>query len=94
MSTLKAVVVTTQHRGVFFGYTKDTTGDRIHLERARNCIYWSSETGGFMGLAEKGPAQGSRIGARADIDLRGITSVVAATPAATEAWEAAETYRG
>ena len=34
------VVVTTEHRGVFFGYTADTSGDVIHLRAARNCIYW------------------------------------------------------
>lgn len=90
----RAVVVTTEFRGVFFGYAGDTSRDVIQLKRARNCIYWSSETGGFMGLASKGPGKGSRIGETADIELRKITSVVEATPEAVQAWEAAPVHRG
>lgn len=92
--TERAVVVTTEFRGVFFGYAEDTSSDVIRLKRARNCIYWSEKTGGFMGLAASGPAKGSRIGATADIELRKITAVLDATPEAVQAWEAAETHRG
>jgi hypothetical protein len=88
----RAVVVTTKFRGVFFGYAGDTSGDTIKLTRARNCIYWSKETGGFMGLAATGPANGSKIGARADIELREITSVLEATTEAAAAWEAAPVH--
>jgi hypothetical protein len=90
------IVVTTEYRGVFFGYADTTTsGDTITLKNARNCIYWSAKTGGFMGLASKGPASGSRIGERvASIDLRKITAVLQMTPAAVEAWEAASVYQG
>ena len=45
----KAVLVTTEHRGVFFGFARDTSGDTIKLRDARNCIYWSSDIGGFQG---------------------------------------------
>ena len=90
----RAVVVTTEFRGVFFGYADSTDGDVIRLKRARNCIYWSAKTGGFMGLAAKGPASGSRIGETADVELRKITAVLKASPEAVQAWEAAETYRG
>ncbi len=41
--TERAVVVTTIHRGVFFGYAIDTTGKSIELKRARLCIYGSEE---------------------------------------------------
>jgi hypothetical protein len=93
--SFKPVIVTTEYRGVFFGYANDTSGDTITLRNARNCIYWSAKTGGFMGLATKGPATGSRIGERvASIDLRKVTSVVEMQPAAVEAWEAADVYRG
>jgi hypothetical protein len=92
--TERAVVVTTEFRGVFFGYAEDTSGDAIRLKRARNCIYWSKATGGFMGLAATGPAKGSRIGATADVDLRKVTAVLEASPEAVQAWEAAETYLG
>lgn len=91
----RPVVVTTEYRGVFFGYAEDTSGDIITLSNARNCIYWSAATGVFMGLAATGPANGSRIGAKVDrIELRKITSVIEVQPAAVEAWEAASVHKG
>lgn len=84
-----AVVVTTEHRGVFFGYTKDSKSDIIELRAARNCIYWPVENKGFIGLATDGPKSGSKIGPAADIELRKITSVVKCSAAAVEAWEKA-----
>ena len=86
----KPVVVTTESRGVYFGYADDTSGDVITLTNARNCIYWSAETGGFMGLACTGPAKGSKIGARIKtIELRKITTIMPAEPEAVAAWEVA-----
>lgn len=85
----RAVVVTTQHRGVFFGYAGDTDAEIIKLRAARNCLYWPTENKGFMGLAAIGPVKGSRIGPAADISLRDITSVIECTPEAVTAWEAA-----
>ena len=85
----RAVIVTTAHKGVFFGYALDTDGASIALRAARNCIYWPAENKGFMGLASMGPVKGSRIGPAADILLRDITAVVECTPAAVTAWEAA-----
>jgi hypothetical protein len=91
----RPVIVTTEYRGVFFGYATDTSGDTINLSNARNCIYWSAATGGFMGLASKGPAEGSRIGETvAAIALRKITAVLEMTPAAVAAWTEAKTYVG
>ena len=87
--------MTTEYRGVFFGYASDTSGDVITLTNARNCIYWPSGNGGFGGLASEGPANGSRIGAKvSQIELRKITAVAEVTPAAVEKWEAASVYRG
>ncbi len=92
---LRPVLVTTEFRGVFFGYADDTSGDNITLANARNCIYWPSTNGGFGGLASEGPAKGSRIGARVDkIDLRKITSVAEVADDAVKAWESADVYRG
>lgn len=88
-TTERAVLVTTAHKGVFFGYATDTAGIIIALRRARNCIYWSSDVKGFMGLADTGPTKSCKIGPCADIELRDITSVVACTPKAIDAWEAA-----
>ena len=94
-STKRPVLVTTEFRGVFFGYAVATSGDSITLTNARNCIYWPSQQGGFMGLASDGPAKGSRIGAVVEkIDLRKVTSVIEVSPKAAEAWTEAKTYVG
>lgn len=86
----RPVVVTTEHRGVFFGYASDTSGDPITLKRARLCVYWSADVKGFMGLASNGPTKGCRIGPAVDeIELRKITSVIAVSPEAVKLWESA-----
>lgn len=86
---LKAVVVTTKHGGVFFGYTDDVRSEIIHLRRARNCLVWPPECKGFLGLAAYGPLQGARVGPAADLELRDITSVAYATDEAVKQWESA-----
>ena len=85
----RAVIVTTAHRGVFFGYATKTDGNTIALTRARLCLYWSSDVRGFMGLAANGPTASCRISPAADITLRAITAVLEVTPDAVEKWEAA-----
>lgn len=85
----RAVIVTTAHRGVFFGYATDTDGETIALRRARLCLYWSRDVRGFMGLAGAGPTSGCRIGPPADITLRSITAVVEVSSDAVRAWESA-----
>lgn len=83
---LRPVVVTTAHRGVFFGYAGDTDGETIALKESRLCVYWSSDVRGFMGLAANGPNKSCKIGPPADITLRNITAVLEVTPAAEKAW--------
>lgn len=85
----RPVVVTTAHRGVFFGYAHDTDGEQIKLTRSRLCIYWSADCKGFMGLAANGPSKSCKIGPPADITLRNITAVLEVTPEAVERWEKA-----
>ena len=85
----RAVIVTTEHRGVFFGYATDTDGEQIKLRAARLCVYWSADLRGFMGLASVGPSKDCKIGPPADITLRAITSVVEVNPDAVAKWEAA-----
>lgn len=82
----RAVVVTTKHRGVFFGYADDTDGDPINLKQARLCIYWSSDVKGFMGLAAMGPSSSCKIGPAVDIQIRDITAVMEVTPEAEKKW--------
>lgn len=84
----RPVVVTTAHRGVFFGYATATKGETIELKRARLCVHWC-DVKGFMGLAATGPGKGCKIGPPADIELRAITSVLECTPEAVVAWEKA-----
>ena len=87
-----AVLVTTAHRGVFFGYCEDpdalVAAGTGALSRARNCVYWPVENHGFLGLAADGPKKGARVGPAADIRLRDIVSVSDCSPAAVDAWEA------
>lgn len=85
----RAVVVTTAHRGVFFGYTSDGDGETINLRACRLCTYWSRAMRGFMGLASMGPDKDCRIGPPADAQIRNITAVLEVTPEAAAKWEAA-----
>lgn len=85
----RAVLVTTAHRGVFFGYATDTDGETIKLRRARCCVKWTSDVKGFLGLAALGPSTSCRVGPPADITLRSITSVAEVNSDAAAKWEAA-----
>lgn len=89
----RPVVVTTEFRGVFFGFAADASGDTITLKNARNCIYWDTSIGGFMGLAKTGPNKQCRIGAMVEsIQIRKITSVIEMNPSAVAAWQEAKTH--
>lgn len=85
----KAVLVTTEHRGVFFGFVKNDKKlpAEIELTQAKNCIYWSSDVGGFLGLAAKGPSSNCKIGTEVkELKLWKITSVTPVEEAAAEKW--------
>ena len=86
----RPVIVTTAHRGVFFGYATKTDGETIFLRQSRLCIYWSADLRGFMGLAAIGPNNSCKIGPPADITLRSITAVMEVTPEAEKKWLAAK----
>jgi hypothetical protein len=86
------VLVTTEFRGVFFGYLKsdEKSPNEITLTGAKNCIYWSTSVGGFLGLASTGPDGNCRIGKRVEkLTLYKITSITPVTKNATDKWEAA-----
>lgn len=85
------VIVTTAHRGVFFGYMlpADREASTIHLAQARNCVYWSAGVRGFMGLAASGPSASCRVGPAADITLRDVTAVLDVTAEAVAKWSSA-----
>ena len=86
------VVITTDasRRGVFAGILVeyDDTAGTILLQQARNCLFWSKETLGFMGLAAIGPQPGSRVSpAVPEMALDGVTSVMLTTDTAKTQWE-------
>ena len=84
---LRPVIVCTKHRGVFFGFAADSSGNEIHLKDARMAIHWGT-TRGVMELAEVGPNSSSKISAKADIEVRDITAVFEVSESAAQAWEA------
>ena len=85
----KAVLVTTEFRGVFFGEMvedKKLPGE-CTLKNARNCIYWSSDCKGFLGLASNGPTSSCKIGVKVDkVTLYKITSVTPVSKEAAKKW--------
>ena len=85
----QAVLVTTEYRGVFFGFVKEAKNlpEEITLKHARNCIYWAADCGGFLGLASVGPTDGCKIGKKVDeLILWKITSLTPMDDKAVEAW--------
>jgi len=90
------VLVTTSHRGVFFGRVTEAQIKQqnktktLDLIGARNCIYWPSSNQGFLGLASMGPVSGTKIGPAADITVHDVTCIARCTAEATKAWEAAK----
>lgn len=89
MATKKAkrpVIVTTAHRGVFFGLLAEDNGkDSVVLTEARNVLEWTGRRG-FLGMSAHGPEKGSRLGSTASrITLYDITGVADCTPEAAKA---------
>lgn len=85
------VVVTTEHRGVFFGYLQDDgtePGTTVTITDAQMCVYWSTDVRGIVGLAATGPTSGCKITPAApSITLHGVTAVMGATDEAVIAWQ-------
>lgn len=87
----RPVLVTTEHRGVFFGYLRgEARADQVTLDRPRNVLYWPTAQKGFLGLCNMGPVAECRIGPAAEEStLFKITGVFGCTDAARDAFEAA-----
>jgi len=82
------LLVTTEHRGVFFGYGTLTENKIIKLENARMCVYWSQDVKGVLGLASAGPSKDCRIGPPVpSITLQAVTSVSEVSEPAAKQWE-------
>ena len=96
MTTVKPqpVVVTTEHRGVFFGFHRGeislhpADSNSVTLTNAQMCVYWHEEVKGVLGLAATGPTRRCKVTpAVPSITLTGVTSVMAATIEAVTAWQ-------
>lgn len=92
--TSKPVVVTTEHRGVFFGYTElpvflhPADGNAITLTDVQMCVYWNEAVKGVVGLAATGPVSGCKVTAAApSMLIRDVTAVMEATEEAAKAWQ-------
>ena len=86
----RPVVVTTEHRGVFFGFCRpgDTTGKVIELADAQMCVYWSQDVRGVLGLASAGPSKGCKVTWPVpSITLQGVTAVMEMAAEAVSRWQ-------
>lgn len=86
----KAVVVTTKHRGVFFGYVEDDSKAQaeIDLSDARMCVYWSADVKGVLGLAATGPTKECRITHSVPkMKVYEVTSVIECSSESAKKWE-------
>ncbi len=84
------VLVTTAHRGVFFGELESQDGSTVVLKQARNCVYWDQSVKGFVGLAADGPSGNSRVGPACEaLELLDVTSIGRCSEQAIERWESA-----
>ena len=86
---MKAILITTLHRGVFYGLVpsdQDMNARTMALTNARCAISYGT-TEGVAELASKGPNADSKIGCAADIEaMHDITAVWAVTKKAEAAW--------
>ena len=90
MASKKSVLVTTESKGVFFGYlvAHDATAQTAVITQARNCLYWTSDVKGFLGLAVTGPSKSCRVGpAVPKLTLAKVTAIVETTEEAAKKWE-------
>lgn len=81
------VVVCTDKRGVFGGYTADSGADPLVLTDVSMCVYWSTDVRGVVGLAATGPTASCRITKPAPrMELHGVTAVMDCTKEVADAW--------
>jgi hypothetical protein len=85
-----SVVVTTELRGVFFGYVDSyKEGQKtITITKARMCVFWDQTTKGVLGLAANGPNSLCRVGpAVPKISITKVSSIMETTEEAAKNWE-------
>jgi hypothetical protein len=89
----RPVLVTTDKRGVFFGYLIGELDREVSVAKLANCrmvVSWDAATRGVVGLAANGPTDGCRVTAAAGNEsaLNGVTGVFGVTEAARLRFEA------
>lgn len=86
---MKAIMVATQHRGIFYGEVPedcDLTQKTMRLENARCAIRFGT-TKGVAELADTGPTSNSKIGSPATLEaLHDITAVWSVSDEAKAKW--------
>jgi hypothetical protein len=85
----RCVIVTTEHKGVFFGLLNGSadTDTTVSLTDAQMCVYWSTDVNGVLGLAATGPSKSCRVTPVVPkITLQGVTAVIDASSEAEKAW--------
>lgn len=85
----RPVLVTTEHKGVFFGLLNGSadTDTTVSLTDAQMCVYWSVDVKGVLGLAATGPSESCKVTPVVPkITLQGVTAVIDVTDAAVDAW--------
>lgn len=81
------LVVTTAHRGVFFGYGSPSDKKTIRITKAQMCVSWSSDVRGVVGLAATGPTRDCKVGPAAPaMTLQDVTGVMEVSEQAEKAW--------
>ena len=83
------VVVTTAHRGVFFGFLAGhRDGKTVELTGAQMCVYWSSDVQGVLGLASSGPSRSCKVTRPVPrLTLQDVTAVVDVSGEAVKLWQ-------
>jgi hypothetical protein len=85
------VMVTTDKRGVFFGFIDpaDSEKDPLRVENVQMCVYWSTGVQGVLGLAATGPKKDCKVTKPAPAGtIKGITMVTECSAEAVKAWKA------
>ena len=81
-------VVVSTTRGMFFGVLEKRDGNEVLLGQCQSCVHWSTATRGFVGLAERGPQGGSRVGPPAEKAwINDVTSILLASEKAVSRWQ-------
>jgi len=91
----RPVVVTTEHKGVFFGFIPvgeislhPADGKALTLTDAQMCVYWSSDVKGVLGLASHGPTRSSKVTRPVvTLTVTEVTAIADATAEAVKAWQ-------